>query len=180
MKKLLFTSILLILSLSSFSQSYLGWVKKQAKFREGPGIDYKVITSLKQGKQIFIISSETENNFYNIIDIATDKEGYLHKSFVKIGRQIKLNEKDVFQSIGKSSSFKPEVEIFNNTSLTLSLKLNEDKYSFSPNEKKVISLSSENYNYRASAPGVIPLVGAKKFESNMKYSWEFYVLTKRR
>lgn len=180
MKKILLIISLLILSLPGFSQSYLGWVKKQAKFREGPGVDYNSIGSLKQGKQIFIISSESENDFYNIIDIATDKEGYIHKSFVKFGQKVKLNENDVFQSIGRSSTFKPEVEIFNNTSLTLSLKLNVDKYSFSPFEKKTISLSSENYNFRASAPGVIPLLGAKYFESNMKYSWEFYVLTKRR
>ena len=136
MKKLFLSILLLITSIIGYSQSYLGWITKQVNFRDGPGLDYEVISPLKQGTQIFIVSKKTENNYYNIIDIATDKEGYIHKSYIKFGGVVKVNEKDVFESIGKSSSYNPEVEIFNNTSLTLTLKLNSEKYTFLPTEKK--------------------------------------------
>jgi Bacterial SH3 domain. len=138
MKKLFLLALFLLTASIGFSQSYLGWVTKQVNFRQGPGTNYGVISSLKPGTQIFIVSLETENDFYNIIDIATDKEGYIHKSFVKLGDLVKKNERGMFTPSGKTSNYNPEIEIFNNTSLTLTLKLNSETYTFSPKQKKTI------------------------------------------
>ncbi|MGL2963876.1 SH3 domain-containing protein [Flavobacterium sp. RSB2_4_14] len=175
---------LLIISLlvynSLLSQSYLGTITKQVNFRQGPATDYGVISSLKSGTQIFIISLEMENDFYNIIDIETDKEGYIHKSFVKIGDIVEKNDRGMFTPSGKTSNYYPEIEIFNNTSLTLTLKLNSETYTFSPKQKRTITLSPGTYNYRASAPSVIPNVGTEYMESNMGYTWQFYIVTERR
>lgn len=180
MKKLFILTIFLLTSSICFSQSYLGWVTKQVNFRQGPGTDYSVISSLKPGTQIFIVSLETENDFYNIIDIATDKEGYIHKSFVKIDEIVEKNESGMFTPRGKISTYDPQLEIFNNTSLTLSLKLNNEAYIFAPMQRRTLTLSPGNYNYRASAPGVIPNIGTENMDSNMNYSWEFYIVTERR
>ena len=60
----------------------------------------------------------------------------------------------------------------------MTLKLNSEIYSFSPNERKTITLSPGFYDYRASAPGVLPNIGSESMKSNMKYSWEFYIQTK--
>lgn len=177
-------SFLLILFLGvaslAFSQSYLGWVTKQVNFRQGPGTDQEIISSLKPGTQIFIVSLETQNDFYNVIDIATDKEGYIHKSFVKLGGLVEKNETGMFTPSGKTSSNYPEIAIFNNTSLTLTLKLNNEAYNFIPQQKRTITLNPGTYNYRASAPGVIPNIGTEHIESNMGYSWEFYIVRDRR
>ena len=176
MKKLSFFIFFLLMTSVVFSQSYLGWVTKQVNFRQGPGTDYGVISSLKQGAQIFIVSLEAENEFYNIVDIATDKEGYIHKSFIKIGEIVEKNESGIFTPSGKTSSYNSEIEIFNNTSLTLTLKLNIETYNFSPKQKRTIILSPGIYNYRASAPNVIPNIGTENMESNMGYSWQFYIV----
>jgi uncharacterized protein YgiM (DUF1202 family) len=180
MKKLFFLTLLLLTASIGFSQSYLGRVTKQVNFRQGPGTDYGVISSLKPGTQVFIVSLETENDFYNVIDIATDKEGYIHKSFVKIGDLVEKNERGLFTPSGKTLSYNPEIEIFNNTSLTLTLKLNSETYTFSPKEIRTITLSPGTYNYRASAPGVIPNIGTEYIESNTGYIWEFYISKGRR
>jgi uncharacterized protein YgiM (DUF1202 family) len=180
MKKIIFLALFLLIKSIGFGQSYLGWVTKQVNFRQGPGTDYGVISSLKPGTQIFIISLETENGFYNIIDIANDKEGYIHKSFVKLGDIIERNERGMFVPSGKTSTYNPEIEIFNNTSLTLTLKLNNETYSFSPRQKRTIVLSPGTCNYRASAPGVIPNIGTEYMESNVGYTWQFYIVTERR
>jgi hypothetical protein len=84
MKKTLLISFIHFTFLTSFGQSHNGRVTKQGNFREGPGTYYPVISSQKVGKQIFIISLETENNINNIIDIVTNKKGCNHKSFVKV------------------------------------------------------------------------------------------------
>lgn len=167
----------LAISSVAFSQSYLGWVTKQVNFRTNPDKNSEIISSLKAGTQIFIISTETENDFYNIIDIATNKEGYVHKSFVKLGEYVAKNNGGLFTPEGSSSSYDSEVSIYNRTSKTLTLKLNSETYTFYPSERKTITLSPGFYDYRASAPGVLPNIGSETMKSNMKYSWEFYIST---
>lgn len=176
MKKLSFFIFFLLMTSAVFSQSYLGWVTKQVNFRNGPGTDYEVISALNPGEQIFIVSLETKNDFYNIVDIATDKEGFVHKSFVRIGEIVEKNESGMFTPSGKTTTFDSEIEIFNNTLLTLTLKLNSATYNFSPKQKRMITLSPGTYNYRASAPGVIPNIGTEYMESNMGYTWQFYIV----
>ncbi len=179
-KKIILLSFLLFTCLTGFSQSYLGRVTKQVNFREGAGTDYPVISSLKAGTQIFIVSLETENDFYNIIDIATDKEGYIHKSFVKVGQEIEKNEQGMFTPSGQTENYNPEIEIYNNTKLTLTLKLNSETYSFAPQQKRTITMSPGTCNYRASAPNVIPNIGTEYMQSNQGYTWQFYIVTERR
>ena len=179
-KQLLCLFAVLLIGATSIAQSYLGTVIKQVNLRKGAGKLYAVSGSLKQGAQIFIVSIDTENEFYNIIDIQTNKEGFVHKSFVKIGKQVKENEQGVFTSSGETTSYNPEVEVFNNTSITLTLKLNSETYTFSAKEKKTITVFPGAITYRASAPGVIPNIGTEKLQSNQGYTWQFYIITKRR
>jgi len=179
--KIVFIFLLALFITSNLdAQSYLGRVIKQVNFREGAGVEFPVISSLKVGSQIFIISLETENDFYNIIDIATDKEGYIHKSFVKIGQEIEKNEQGMFTPNGQSTNFNPEIEIYNNTKLTLTLKLNSEIYYFSPQQKRTITMLPGTCNYRASAPNVIPNFGSEFIQSNQGYTSQFYITTERR
>ena len=180
MKNLVLFSSLILTCLTGFTQSYLGWITKQVNFRQGPGTEYNIISSLAPGTQIFIVSIESDNGFYNVIDIATDKEGYIHSSYIEIGQEVAKNEGGLFSPSGETTSYDPEIEIFNNTSRTLSLKLNTQTFSFRPQEKKTVTLSPGRYNYRASAPGVIPNIGTEYLEKSIGYSWEFYIVTEYR
>ena len=148
--------------------------------RTGPGTEYGIIRTLQGGEQIFIVSVETENDFYNIIDIANNVEGYVHKNYVKLGDIVEANESGIFTPQGRTTRHEPEVEIFNNTNKVLTLKLNAITYTFGDRERKTITLSPGTYTYRASAPGVIPDFGTENMESNMRYSWQFYIVTQRR
>jgi hypothetical protein len=160
------------------AQAYLGWITKTVNFRTEPSKTGAVISNLKAGTQIFIISSVSENDFYNIIDINTNEEGYVHKSFIRFGDPVEKNEGGLFSPNGMSSSYDPELAIYNNTNKTLTLKLNATRYTFYPHERKTIALSAGYYNYIASAPGVMPNIGTETVQSNTKYSWEFYIQTK--
>ena len=176
-RHLSFILLIMFCSLTTIAQSYLGTITKQVNFREGAGKDYNVISSLKPGTQIFIVSLDTENDFYDVIDIRTNIEGYVHKSFVKVGKQVKENDQGIFSSSGETTSYNPEVEIFNNTNLTLTLKLNSETYSFSPKEKRTLTISPGAISYRASAPGIIPNIGTENLKSNQGYTWQFYIVT---
>jgi hypothetical protein len=180
MKKTFILLTLCLLSFFTYAQSYLGWTTAQVNFRESPNIDASIIKSLKLGSEVFIVSLETENDFYDIINIETNKEGFIHKSFVKIGQLVEESEKGMFTPSGETTSYNPDVEIYNKTDLILTLKLNSSFYSISPNEKRTITISPGSFTYRASAPGVIPAIGTEYFKSNMIYTWEFWIVTTRR
>ncbi|MEO5675166.1 MAG: SH3 domain-containing protein [Chitinophagales bacterium] len=162
---------------SAYCQSYIGWVTKQVNFREEPSTESRIIMSLKPGSEVFIVSLETEDDFYDVIDIKTNQEGYVYKSYVKVGEEVKKNDQDVFTPTGSSINYNPSAEVFNNTNVTMTLKLNSESFTLAPHEKRTLTLSPGNYNYRASAPNVIPLIGTDNFEKNMDYTWEFYIVT---
>jgi uncharacterized protein YgiM (DUF1202 family) len=177
MKRIILGIFFIIISTALHSQSYLGTITKQVNFRQGPGSSYEIISSLKPGTQIFISSLETNDDFYNIIDIKSDKEGYVHKSYVKTGKLVARSNQSVFTPDGVSSSYDSELKIFNNTSKTLTLKMNSEMFYFSPHETKNISISPGEYDFRASAPGVIPYIGNESLNSGQAYSWQFYIRT---
>jgi uncharacterized protein YgiM (DUF1202 family) len=166
-----------LISNQGLAQSRLGWTTQKVNFRSGPGTEFSIISSLSAGQQIFIISTESEDDFYNIIDIKSNKEGYIHKSFVKLGKIVEEQQGGLFESSGSSVNYSPEAEIFNNTDIELTLKINSTAYYFAPHQKKTITLSPGNSSYRASAPGVIPYIGNEYLQSNMKYTWQFYIVT---
>jgi hypothetical protein len=180
MKKILFLFFFILISNEIQCQSYLGTITKQVNFREGSSSENTIISSLKPKTQIFIISLETENDYYNVIDIATDREGYVHKSFVNVGKLIEKGNGSFISASGNSANNNSEAKIFNNTSITMTLKLNETVYKFSPQETKNITMIPGEYNFRASAPGIIPKIGKKDFENNRIYTWQFYIVTRRR
>lgn len=177
MKKIFTLLFILVLPISVYSQSYIGWITKQVNFRESPSTDAPILSSLKAGSQIFIVSLDAENDYYSIIDIETNTEGYVYKKFVKFGKQVKENEQGIFTPSGETTSYNPDIEIFNNTDMTLTLKLNGTLYSFSSKEKRTLTLSPGTISYRASAPGVMPNIGTEYLKSNQGYTWEFYIIT---
>jgi len=179
---IVFNLVIIIIcnSANLFAQSHLGKTLRNVHFRSGPGKEFEIISTLKQGQQIFIVSTETENDYYNIIDIQTNKEGFINKKFVILGPKVEEQDGGQFQSDGSISNYSPEAEIFNNTNKELTLKINSDNFIFDPYQTRTITLNPGSSNYRASAPGVIPSIGYKNFESNMKYKWKFYIITHRR
>jgi uncharacterized protein YgiM (DUF1202 family) len=180
MKKVFSLFFFFLLSISGFSQSYLGNISKQVNLREGPGSDFEIIKSLKPGTQIFISSLATDDDFYNIVDIESDIEGYVHKSYVKVGKIVSRSSGGMFNPEGESEQYKPEISIYNNTRKTLTLKLNSEIYYFSPKETKKISLEPGECDFRASAPGVIPNIGSEYLDGNRRYSWQFYISTRKK
>lgn len=176
-KKLLLILAILINSTIGIAQSYLGKTNNQVNFRTGPGKEYSIIKALPKGSQVFIIESEATNDFYQIIDIRTNQYGFVHRDFLIFGELVYKQRGGQFTPNGSSTNHNPEIEIFNNTQIELSLRLNSNLYIFRPQEKRKITLSTGSCDYIASAPGVIPSTGVEILEASMSYTWQFYILT---
>ena len=178
-KLLLFTIILFTITSIVKAQSYLGYVSKQVNFRTEANSNCTIISILKRGTALFVVSKDKINGFYQVLDIETNQEGFVHSNFVQLDKAIPKNEEGIFTPVGRTSSTKPIIKIHNNTSITLTLKLNNELYTFSPQERKKLTLSSGSYSYRASAPGVLPDYGTEKMQNNYEYEWSFYISTYR-
>ena len=163
---------------NTITGSYLGFVKQTVNFREGPGTDYSIIKTLSAGTQIFIVSNNKKNNYYNVIDLETNLEGFVYNTYVEFDKPIEINEDDLFVENGKSSfSSISEVDVYNNTNKTLTVFIGGSNYLFSAQEKRKISIKPNEYKYRVTAPGVIPYLGKDNIKSGYNYSWEFYIVT---
>jgi hypothetical protein len=135
-----------------------------------------VVQSLEAGSGLFIISKEKINDYYPVLDITTNKEGYIYSCLVEITEELPENKEGIFSPAGTTDSGESEVEVYNNTDLTLTLKLNDLYYEFAPQEKSKLQLTPGRYQYRASAPGVLPDHGSETIEKNTVYTWEFYII----
>jgi hypothetical protein len=171
--------LLVCAHLSAVGQAYLGRIScpTTVNMRSGPGKDYDVVKALKNGTQVFVSSRDDENGFFNIIDIKTNREGYVHKSFIRLGQIVEASTDGIFNRQGESSSEESELEVYNRSSKQLTLKLNTASYSFAPYQRKTISLPAASYSFRASAPGVVPYIGTDRIDTGGSYNWEFYIVT---
>lgn len=178
MKKFFLLCFLCLVFSSVKGQAFLGWTTQSVNLRKGPNTSDQIISTLNQGTQIFISSLNPQNGFVKIIDIATNEEGFVSKAFIKVGEEVAISSQGLLQQTGKVGSYEPEIEIYNNTDRSLTLKMNEQYFIFLSKERKKFTLPPGTYSYRASAPGVIPDLGTEKLLNNNGYSWEFYISTR--
>lgn len=178
MRKIYYCFLLIIffhlLAISGFGQQYLGWTIEKAVVRWEPTSSARVVTTLEPGRQIFIDSLVTKNDYSYIIDIGTNNEGYVHKDLVLAGQPVEVPEGDVFTITGEGPARNPQVEIQNQTSKSIVFKLNNNRYVLQPAEKRKISVEPGRYKCLVSAPGIIPYVGFDDLKENLSYKWAFY------
>jgi hypothetical protein len=171
--------LLLLGSGQLMAQSYIGSVTGTVNFRSAPETSSQVFSSLVPGTPLFIVSTELRNGYYEVVNIETNQEGYVHHKYVEIGEEVAANTEGIFTPVLTGAGNNPTLKILNNTNLTLTLKMNEQLYSFAPKESKEVTLNPGSYRYRASAPGVIPDHGIETLKRNYEYDWQFFIETRR-
>jgi hypothetical protein len=175
-----YTFALILISLSSIAsaQSYMGYTIKNSLLKTTPSLGGVTLGKVPVSSNMFLISLYNYNGYYNVIDVNTNKEGYIAKANLKVGKEVLKSEGGLFAANGDAKGTVPDVEIFNNTSRVLTLKLNDSTYTVAPNSKNVIALAIGNCEYRASAPGVMPMIGIESVEGGHSYQWQFYLSKK--
>ena len=126
---------------------------------------------------MFIISNKSINGYYNVIDVLSNKEGYVDVLFVDLGDEIKVND-DSSNFIVTGVSDNPKlsiINIFNNTKVIASIKMGGFNYSFSPFEKRDIDISPGDYKIIVSSPNVIPFIEKVEIEIGKNYKREYII-----
>lgn len=161
-------------------QKYIAYTTQRVNMRECSSTECDVTKVLNQGSALFVDKNDEENGFYKVLDIDSNEEGYVSKKFVKFKKRVEQDNGEMFRPTRKSSYTyaPPTVKINNNTELTLTLIMDGVKYTFKPYGSQTLTFQAKTYEFRASAPGVIPLAGKKKLELDYDYDWTFRIVTK--
>lgn len=171
--------ILLLSLVSLFCQAkyYLAHVTANVNLREAPSTDSNVLSILLKGAQILYSDEACLDGFCNVLFIEKDIYGYVSSQYIKLDKELEVNENGMLQVVGQTENMPPSIEIHNDTDIKLSLKIGERKYSFSPHEKRTIVSEAGTFDIIASSPGVIPLITKYTVENNYEYEWQFCIKT---
>jgi hypothetical protein len=159
-------------------KSYIGIVNKEIDLLSGPGSGFEIIKNLIPGNQLFIISDKPINDYYNVIDIVSNEEGYVHKSSIELANEVEINEvNDLFKFAGKSESLtSSRIEAINSSEKPMTLIFGGSTWLFAPKGKWFINVSPGNYKIIVSSPNVIPYIEKVEIESGKNYKREYVII----
>ena len=158
-------------------KSYLGTTNEEINLILGPSNEFEVIKSLALGTEVFIISDKTINNYYHVIDMTTNEEGYVDMKYIDLGDEVVINEIDqLFKSSGKSESLTScRINAYNISDKKMTLKMAGSTWVFVPNGKWVINISPGIYKIIVTHPDADPYIGRVEFIGGLNYEKEFTV-----
>lgn len=84
MKKLILLFALQLIALMSFAQSYIALTTTGVNMREGPSTEYDVIKHLNKGAVLYVDLDEAIDDWYLVVDIENDIEGYVSSRYIRI------------------------------------------------------------------------------------------------
>lgn len=156
-------------------KSYLGTINDEINLMLGPSNEFEIIKSLAIGDEIFIISDKTVNNYYHIIDMSSNTEGYVDMKYVTLGDEVVIQEIDqLFKSSGKSESLTlSTINILNNSDKKMTLKMAGSTWVFVPYGKWLINSIPGIYKIIITFEDSPPFIGRVEFISGLNYEREF-------
>ena len=165
-------AICLFCYISSTAQSYLGYSNQISELVD---TNYRSIRNIAKGDALFLISIETQQGYYNVIHIKSNKEGFILRKHVQIERVVPQVEENIFTSINKSEVKDPIIKVKNSSKQVLTIKLNNNLFEIAPKEKRTIHLNPGKYYYRVSSQDIQPYYGEESLDNFHLYEWEFYI-----
>lgn len=182
MKKILF---LLLFSCSVLNANATYWlcrVTANVNFRECPSTECSRICQIPAGSYVVAEFEDYDygTDFVNAVYIDKNIYGYVSSKFLKKEKIVDVNTDGVFDKTGTGTGYDPELEIYNKTNMNIIVRINQKSFEFLPYERRTITCAPGNVDIMASAPGVIPFIGKDNVDVNGIYSWEFFIITRRR
>ena len=165
-----------IISLCIFSplqaQLRIGSAKTGLNFREGPGIEFKILHTIDTSNLLVVLPRESQNEFLEVFDVETSSRGYVSQNHIQITDTLTFGKQNFFEKSGETTSGDVEIELINSTSHNLFVWINKISYDISPREKKTLVLEDEEVIYFSSTPGLFPVFGKELLQRGNTYVWK--------
>lgn len=157
------------------AQCYVARTASVVNMREGPSTEYGVVKCLNKNTVIYVDLDDAIDDWYLVVDIQSNKEGYVSSKYVKLQKTISKSSTASIQRLTRTHEYNPSLHIKNQTGKTLLLRINSTSYNLSIGENLKVTVEPGKFRFRASAVGVVPLSGEYTTESNYEYDWRFYI-----
>lgn len=145
--------------------------------RSEPDKNSKSVKSLQQGSVVVILDRENTDGWLNVLDVESAREGWALKKHLKIQLTQNPSQGPNFQTEYVPSLISPEVAIENASHKDLNLKLGSDIHQIPAHSNRTVTLEPGTFKYYASAPGVLPAMGERAFDTGHRYTWKFWIET---
>jgi uncharacterized protein YgiM (DUF1202 family) len=173
MKTVFLLLIITVTAINVSAQLKLGSAKSQINFREGPGVNYKVVSTINSSNLLVILPREPKNKYIEVFDIETNSYGFVSENLIEVIDTLYFQKQHFFERSGENESGEVEIEMINHTSETLYVWINGNSYNLSPFEKKVLLMNTEDITFFSSAPGLFPVFGKEILKKGSTYRWNF-------
>jgi uncharacterized protein YgiM (DUF1202 family) len=155
------------------AQLKLGTAKSEINFREGPGLNYRIVSTIDHSNLLVILPREPQNNFIEVFDIETSSTGYVSENLIGVTDTLMAQRQRFFEKSGSGAIGEVEIELINKTSKTLFVWINKNSYNLFPFEKKLLIMNTEEITFFSSAPGLFPVFGKEILKMGSTYRWIF-------
>jgi hypothetical protein len=165
--------LLLVYELPTYCQLKLGGSQSEINFREGPGTNAKVLSTISSSNLLVILPGEPQNGFVQVFDIESSSFGFVYEPLVKITDTLYFQKQHYFERSGENDYGYIEIELINRTDHSLFIWINKNIFNLSPHEKKDLIFNNEEITYFSSAPGMYPVFGREILKKGNSYKWDF-------
>lgn len=157
---------------------YIAQVTTDLNLREGPGIDYDVVTRIPRGGYVFLSTADVGETFRKVLYVDKNEFGYVSKNYLTNFSKVKVDASGNLKVESRNYKTTADIKIENRTNKTATIAIGSLTYSFSPYQTRTIKdIKPGKYKTMASSPGVMPYVGYDTVEGGYEYSWVFYIKT---
>jgi hypothetical protein len=168
--------LLLILVVNIFPvycQLKIGGSQSEINFREGPGLDSKVISTVGSSNLLVILPGESKNGFVEVFDIESSSFGFVYETLIGLSDTLYFQKQHFFERSGSNENGDVDIALINRTNHSLFVWINRKIFNLAPNEKKDLIFSEEEITYFSSAPGLYPVFGREILKKGNSYMWNF-------
>jgi uncharacterized protein YgiM (DUF1202 family) len=169
-------SALAIILLSGFpakGQLKLGGSQSEINFREGPGLNSRILNTVSSSNLLVILPGEPANGYVQVFDIETNSFGYVYENLISITDTLYFQKQNYFERSDRTGTGDIVIELINRTDHRLFVWINRKTYNLEPYEKKDLVFSDEDITYFSSSPGLYPVFGREVLKQGYTYLWDF-------
>jgi hypothetical protein len=172
-KSIAFLFLLIFCGYPLYGQLKLGSSQSEINFREGPGRNAKVISTVSSSNLLVILPREPQNGFVEVFDIESNSFGFVFETLIKVTDTLNFQKQHFFEKSGENETGEVTIELINGTDKSLFVWINKNIYSLAPHEKKDLIFRDEEITYFSSAPGLYPVFGREILKKGNSYRWNF-------
>jgi len=165
--------LLLFFKSPLYSQLELGSSNSEINFREGPGVNSKVLNTVSSSNLLVILPREPQNGFVEVFDIESSSFGFVYRNLIKVTDTLYFQKQHFLERSGPGTTGDITIELINRTSSSLFVWINKNTYTLNPHEKKDLIFTDEEITYFSSAPGLYPVFGREILKKGNTYQWNF-------